>query len=98
MDFYLKLGFTEKEATMMYDAERAVAYAGHWAYLRDPRTPGKDGFMFCTDVQCANILSYMEFTHNCVTFEWVMKRVKDYALLGSSEFALKYLQKSGENK
>lgn len=83
---------------MLYDAERAVAYAQQWEYLRNPTTPGKDGFMFCTDFQCADILSYMEFEHNCLTFDWVMKRVKDYALLGPKGFALKYLQKSEVNK
>ena len=85
---------------MLYDAERAVAYAGQWNYLRSPNIPGKDGFMFCTDYECAEILSYMEHEgkHNGVTFEWVMTRMQEYAILGSSGFALKYLQKSGRNK
>ena len=98
MDFYLKLGFTQKESGELYDAERAVAYSGQWAYLRDPATPGKDGFMFCTDFQCADIMSYMECKHNGLTFDWVMKRMQEYAILGSNGFALKYLQKSGGKK
>jgi hypothetical protein len=98
MDFYLELGFTRKEAGELYDAERAVAYAQQWDYLRNPNVPGKDGFMFCTDHQCADIMTYMECRHNGVTFEWVMKRMQEYAILGSSGFARMYLQKSKENK
>lgn len=80
LESFTSLGFDDHEARMLKDAHSAVFKADKWEYLRDPTTPGKDGFIFCKDIELSHILAEMEYQgHTGASFAWVMRQMEAIA-------------------
>ncbi len=87
MERFTDLGFTTHEAMMLNDAYDAITKAEMWEYMRLPSTPGKDGFMFCTDIELAHINAAMTYQgHSGASYAWTMRQMEAIAKGGWQEF------------
>jgi hypothetical protein len=88
MERYTNLGYTQQEAEMLADAYQAVTKADMWEYLRLPSTPGKDGFMFSSDIELAAINSEMTYSgHSGASYAWTLRQMEAIAKGGWEAYA-----------
>jgi len=88
MNRFTPLGFDTHEARMLQDAYDAVTKADMWEYLKLPSTPGKEGFMFNTDIELATINLEMTYTgHSGASHAWVMRQMEAIAKKGWETYA-----------
>lgn len=87
MDRFLALGYTPHESIMLADAHRAVIKTNLWDYLKKPSTPGKDGFMFCTDIELVKLSHEMKYDgHSGASYAWTMRHMEYIAKNGWDAF------------
>jgi hypothetical protein len=68
---------------MVQDGINAVMRAEMWEYMAKPTTPGKDGFMFCTDPEMDVINKKIQYGgHSGSSFGWTMRQVEYIAKNG----------------
>lgn len=73
---------------MLADAYDAITTADLWEYFRRPSTPGKDGFMFSTDIELTAIESKMMFKgHSGASYAWTMRQMEAIAKGGWEPYA-----------
>jgi hypothetical protein len=83
MDTFMELGYTADDSIMLADAYQALTKADLWDYMKEPSTPGKDGFMFCTDLELVVLSRYMKYDkHSGHSYGWTMRVMKDIATYG----------------
>lgn len=83
MDLSRCTRMTDNDKEMVRDAINAVTRAEMWEYMAKPTTPGKDGFMFCTDPELGNINTKMRYGgHSGSSFGWTMRQVEYIAKNG----------------
>jgi hypothetical protein len=87
MERFLAIGYTPHESIMLADAHQAVIKTNLWDYLRLPSTPGKDGFMFCTDLELVKLSHAMKYDgHSGVSYAWTMRQMEYIAKNGWDAF------------
>jgi len=83
MDLSRCTRMTDNEKDMIQDAINAVTRTEMWDYMAKPTTPGKDGFMFCTDMEMSLINKKIEYNgHSGASFGWTMRHVEYIAKNG----------------
>lgn len=88
METFTALGFDTHEATMLADAYQAITKADMWEYMRQPSTPGKDGFMFSPAIELAAINAEMTYDgHSGASYAWTMRQMEAIAKGGWSAWA-----------
>jgi hypothetical protein len=88
MERFLSLGFSDHESRMLADAYDAVTKSDMWEYLRLPTTPGKDGFMFCHDIELAAIACEMKYQgHSGASYAWTLRQMEAIAKGGWTAYA-----------
>ena len=88
MERYTNLGYTEHEARMLSDAYTAITLADLWDYFRSPSTPGKDGFMFCSDPELSAVEARMMFKgHTGASYAWTLRQMEAIAKGGWEAYA-----------
>jgi hypothetical protein len=88
MQRFLSLGFSDHESRMLADAYDAVTKSDMWEYLRLPTTPGKEGFMFCHDIELAAIASEMKYQgHSGASYAWTLRQMEAIAKGGWESYA-----------
>jgi hypothetical protein len=80
---FLNLGYSAEESIMLADAHKGITKAGLWDYFALPTTPGKDGFMFSTDIQLVELNKFMKYDgHSASSYSWTMKQMETLAKHG----------------
>lgn len=80
---FMELGYTPHESIMLADAYAALDKTKLWDYMRKPSTPGKDGFMFCTDAELVILSHAMKYSgHSGASYSWTMRVMEDIAKNG----------------
>jgi hypothetical protein len=83
MDTFMELGYSPDDSIMLADAYDAITKADLWDYMRKPSTPGKDGFMFCTDAELVVLSHFMKYDkHSGASYGWTMRVMEDIAKSG----------------
>ena len=83
MDTFMELGYTPQESIMLADAYAALTKTDLWDYMKKPSTPGKDGFMFCTDAELVILSRAMKYSgHSGASYAWTMRVMESIAKNG----------------
>ena len=83
MDTFTDIGYSPEEAIMLADAYQAITKADLWDYMKKPSTPGKDGFMFSTDVELVRLDRYIKYNgHTGASYAWTMRIMESIAKNG----------------
>lgn len=64
------------------DAYQAVEKANAWEWLKDPETPGNEGFIFCQHPMLTTIHSFMTVEHSGGSFAMAMRHMECIAKKG----------------
>lgn len=87
MERFLPLGYTPAEAIMLADAQQALTKTNLWDYMKKKSTPGKDGFMFCTDHELVILSHAMKYDgHSGASYAWTMRQMEYIAKNGWDAF------------
>jgi hypothetical protein len=99
METFMDLGYTPQESIMLADAYIALTKTDLWEYMRKPSTPGKDGFMFCTDAELVTLSHAMKYSgHSGVSYSWTMRVMEDIAKRGMEGHKARLIASRVENR